>query len=220
MNFFEILFLLKDGIIKSVAIFFLTLLFSLPLGLLICFGRMSKIKPLSLFCKLLISVLRGTPLMLQLFVVYFAPYYLFGTSLRFIDNWLFISVIIGFSVNYAAYFAEIYRSGISSVSAGQSEACMVLGMTKSQTFFKVIFAQVIKNMLPAITNEVITLVKDTSLAFSIGLIEMFTVAKMIASDQVSMLPYLVAAVVYYIFNLLIAFGMSKVEKKLNCFSVR
>lgn len=220
MNFLEILFLLKDGILKSVVIFFLTLLFSLPLGLLICFGRMSKIKPLSLFCKLLISVLRGTPLMLQLFVVYFAPYYLFGTSLRFIDNWLFISVIIGFSVNYAAYFAEIYRSGISSVPAGQSEACMVLGMTKSQTFFKVIFAQVIKNVLPAITNEVITLVKDTSLAFSIGLIEMFTVAKMIASDQVSMLPYLVAAVVYYIFNLLIAFSMSKIEKRLNCFSVR
>lgn len=220
MNFFEILFLLKDGIIKSVSIFFLTLLFSLPLGLLICFGRMSKLKPLSLFCKLLISVLRGTPLMLQLFVVYFAPYYLFGISLRFVDNWLFISVILGFSVNYAAYFAEIYRSGISSVSVGQSEACKVLGMTKSQTFFLVIFAQVIKNVLPAVTNEIITLVKDTSLAFSIGLIEMFTMAKMVASDQVSMLPYLVAAVVYYLFNLLVAFVMSRIEKKLNCFSIR
>ena len=220
MDFFKILGLLKDGIITSTEVFFLTLLFALPLGLIICFGRMSKIKPLSLFCKLIISILRGTPLMLQLFVVYFAPWYLFRVSLRFIDNWLFVSVIIGFSVNYAAYFAEIFRSGISSIPKGQYEAGKVLGMTKWQIFFRIIFHQVLKNVLPAMTNEIITLVKDTSLSFAIGLIEMFTMAKMIAAAEISMLPYLVAAVIYYVFNLAVATAMAFAEKKLNKYEVR
>ena len=220
MNFFEILIILKDGMIKSVEIFLLTLAFALPLGLLMAFGRMSKFKPLSYAMKFIISILRGTPLMLQLFVVYFSPWLLFQVSLRFVPNWLFISVIIGFSINYAAYFAEIYRSGISSVPIGQTEAGKVLGMSKMQTFFLIVFPQVIRNILPAMTNEIITLVKDTSLSFSIGVIEMFTMAKMLAAAETSMLPYLVAAVIYYLFNLLVATLLSLLEKKLNKYSIR
>ena len=171
MSFFDIFVRLLDGLGYSASIFGLTLLFSLPLGLLICFGRMSKIKPIAWLFKLYISVMRGTPLMLQLFVVYFLPYYLFKISLRHMgDNWLFISVIIGFSLNYAAYFAEIYRSGIASMSQGQYEAARVLGMNKGQTFFIVILPQVFRRILPALTNEIITLVKDTSLAFSLSVV--------------------------------------------------
>ena len=221
MNFFEIVWALKEGLLISIEIFALTLIFSLPLGLLICFGRMSKIKPVSWFFKLYISIMRGTPLMLQLFVVYFLPYYIFKILLKNMgDNWLFTSVIIGFSFNYAAYFAEIFRSGISSVPEGQYEAAKVLGISKTKTFFVIILPQVIKRVLPAITNEVITLVKDTSLAFAIGQLEMFTKAKRIASAQVSMLPYAVAALIYYLFNLLVAYIASKLEKKMSRYSIK
>ena len=221
MSFFDIFTRLLGGLGYSVSIFGLTLLFSLPLGLLICFGRMSKIKPIAWFFKLYISVMRGTPLMLQLFVVYFLPYYLFRIMLRDMgDNWLFVSVIIGFSLNYAAYFAEIYRSGIASMSQGQYEAARVLGMSKRQTFFIVILPQVFRRILPSLTNEIITLVKDTSLAFAIGLIEMFTEAKVMSSDLVSMKPYIVAAVIYYVFNLLVATVMSKLEKRFSQYAIK
>lgn len=221
MNILEILWALRDGLLISVEIFALTLIFSLPLGLLICFGRLSKIKPVAWIFKFYISVMRGTPLMLQLFVVYFLPYYVFGVSLKFMgENWLFLSVIIGFSLNYAAYFAEIYRSGITSVPEGQYEAAKVLGLSKSRTFFVVILPQVIKRVLPAMTNEIITLVKDTSLAFAIGQVEMFTKAKRLASSEVSMLPYAAAAIIYYLFNLVVAFLMSKIEKKTNKYTIK
>ncbi len=221
MNFFEILGFLSGGIGYSVSIFFLTLLFALPLGLLICFGRMSKIKPIAWFFKFYISVMRGTPLMLQLFVVYFCPFYVFKILLKNMgENWLFISVIIGFSLNYAAYFAEIYRGGIAAVPEGQYEAAKVLGMTKSQTFFIVILPQVVRRVLPALTNEVITLVKDTSLAFAIGQIEMFTLAKRLSSSLVSMKPYMVAAVVYYIFNLAVASLLSRIEKRFSKYAIK
>ena len=221
MNFWEILWALRDGLFISVQIFFFTLVFSLVLGMIICFGRMSKIKPVAWFFKLYISVMRGTPLMLQLFVVYFLPYYLFKILLKDLgDNWLFISVIIGFSLNYAAYFAEIYRSGFASVPEGQYEAAKVLGMKRSQSFFIVILPQVIKRVLPAITNEIITLVKDTSLAFAIGQMEMFTKAKRMASAQVSLLPYAAAALIYYFFNLLVAYAMSRVEKRMNKYTIK
>lgn len=216
MNFWQILWALKDGFLITVEIFCLTLVFALPLGLIICFGRMSKFKPLAFFCKFLISVLRGTPLMLQLFVVYFAPYYIFQIPLKEMgDNWLFVSVITGFSINYAAYFAEIYRGGIVSIPTGQYEACKVLGMTKWQTFSRVIFPQLVRRVLPSITNEIITLVKDTSLAFCISQYEMFTQAKRLASAEVSMLPYAAAALIYYLFNLLVAYLLSLLEKKLD-----
>ena len=170
--------------VTSLWIFAVTLIFSLPLGLLISFGRMSKNKIISTIFKLYISVMRGTPLMLQLMVIYFGPFYILGVQIS--QSWKNMAVAIGFVLNYAAYFAEIYRGGIESMPQGQYEAAKILGYTKAQTFIRIILPQVIKRILPAITNETITLVKDTSLAFTIGVTEMFTMAKALASGQVSM----------------------------------
>ena len=206
---------LMKGVGASMAIFFLTLLFALPLGLLIAFGRMSKFKPLSLLVKLYISIVRGTPLMLQLLVVFFGPYYLFG--IRSSSDYRFYAVIIGFSLNYAAYFAEIYRSGIQAVPVGQHEACDILGYSRTQKFFKIVFPQMLKNIIPSITNEVITLIKDTSLAFAIAYTEMFTVAKQVAAAQADVTPLFVAGIFYYIFNFIVAFVMDRIEKKLSYF---
>lgn len=206
---------LMSGVGASLMIFFLTLLFALPLGMLIAFGRMSKFKPLSLLVKLYISIVRGTPLMLQLLVVFFGPYYLFG--MRTSSEYRFYAVIIGFSLNYAAYFAEIYRAGIQAVPKGQHEACEILGYSRSQKFFKIVFPQMMKNIIPAITNEVITLVKDTSLAFAIAYTEMFTVAKQVAAAQSTIMPLFVAGLFYYVFNFFVAFVMEFIEKKMNYF---
>lgn len=201
---------LGKGMIVSVEIFMLTLLFSLPLGLVISFGRMSKNFFVRTVTKIYISIMRGTPLMLQLLVVYFAPYYVFG--IRISAGYRFVAVILAFVINYAAYFAEIYRSGIESMPVGQYEAAKVLGYTKLQTFFKIILPQVVKRILPSVTNEIITLVKDTSLAFAIAQAEMFTIAKQIAASQTSVMPLMMAGVYYYIFNLVVAVIMEKVEK--------
>ncbi len=203
---------LLSGMGASVSIFILTLLFSLPLGLLVAFVRMSKIKPLQWLMKVYISIMRGTPLMLQLLVVYFGPYYLFG--MRLSTGYRFYATIIGFSINYAAYFAEIYRSGIQSIPVGQYEAAKVLGYTRTQTFFKIIFPQMVKRVLPSVTNEVITLVKDTSLAFVLAYAEMFTIAKQIAAAQTTIMPLFVAGIFYYIFNLIVALIMDYLEKRL------
>ena len=194
------------------SIFVLTLVFSLPLGLLIAFGRMSKNRIVSGIFRLYISLMRGTPLMLQLMVVYFGPFYLFGMN---IGKWRFPAIITGFALNYGAYFAEIYRGGIESMPVGQYEAAKILGYSKAQTFFRIILPQVIKRILPSVTNEVITLVKDTSLAFVVAVSEMFTIAKQIASAQTTMMPFVIAAVFYFVFNLLVAIVMDKIEKKLN-----
>ena len=176
----EVLLLkLSEGMLVSVEIFTLTLLFSLPLGLFVAFGRMSKNPLLRNIIKIYISIMRGTPLILQLMVVYFGPYYIFG--IRISNSYRFVATIIGFSLNYAAYFAEIYRGGIESIPVGQWEAAQLLGYNKTQTFLRIIFPQVIKRILPAVTNEVITLIKDTSLAFVIAVMEMFTTAKAIAT---------------------------------------
>ena len=195
------------GMITSIEIFVLTLVFSLPLGLLVAFGRMSKIAPLRWFTKIYISIMRGTPLMLQLMVVFFGPYYIFG--MRLSAGYRMTAVLIGFAINYAAYFAEIYRGGIESMPVGQYEAAKLLGYTKSQTFFRIILPQVIKRILPSITNEVITLVKDTSLAFVLSVTEMFTIAKQIAA------AFVAAGIFYYIFNLVVALSMEAIEKKLS-----
>ena len=213
MEFTAILQELSGGMIKTVGIFVWTLVLSLPLGLFIAFGRMSKNWLVSTLFKMYISIMRGTPLMLQLLVVYFGPYYLFGLNIS--GGYRFIAIIIGFVLNYAAYFAEIYRSGIESMPIGQYEASRVLGYSKSQTFMKIILPQVIKRILPSITNEVITLVKDTSLAFSLAYMEMFTIAKQIAASQTTMMPFVVAAIFYYVFNLVVAAIMEFIEKKLN-----
>lgn len=213
MKFYILLLKLGEGMIVSFEIFALTLIFSLPLGLFVAFGRMSKNLIVRNLIKIYISIMRGTPLMLQLMVVYFGPYYIFGITLS--KNYRFLAVIIGFVINYAAYFAEIYRGGIESMDRGQYEAAKILGYSKSQTFVRIILPQVIKRILPAVTNEVITLIKDTSLAFVISVSEMFTAAKALASAQASAFPFIVAGVFYYVFNYVVAFIMELAEKKVS-----
>ena len=204
---------LAGGMLISTQIFVITLLFSLPLGLIVAFGRLSKNRVISMIVKFYISIMRGTPLMLQLMVVYFGPYYLFHIKVG--SSYRLTATFIGFVINYAAYFAEIYRSGIQSMPVGQYEAAKILGYNKVQTFFRIILPQVIKRILPSITNEVITLVKDTSLAFVVAVAEMFTIAKQIASAQTTMMPFVIAAIFYYVFNLIVAVVMQKVEKSMN-----
>lgn len=204
---------LAGGMFVSIQIFVVTLVFSLPLGMVVAFGRMSKNFLLQGLVKGYISIMRGTPLMLQLMVVYFGPYYLFGIKIT--NSYRLWAAWIGFVVNYAAYFAEIYRSGIQSMPTGQYEAAKLLGYSKTQTFFKIILPQVIKRILPSVTNEVITLVKDTSLAFTISVLEMFAIAKALASSQTSLLPFVAAGIFYYLFNLVVAVAMEYAEKKLS-----
>ena len=207
--------LLGEGFLTTLAIFFLTLIGSLPLGLVVYFGKKSRIEPLRWLVNAYISIMRGTPLMLQLMVVYFGPNLLFGISLP--SNWRFIAVILGFVINYAAYFAEIYRGGIESIPVGQYEAAEVLGYTKYQTFMKIILPQMIKRVMPSVTNEVITLVKDTSLAYVIGVVEMFTRAKQInsAPGGMGLWAFLAAGIIYYVFNFIVTVVMDQVEKKLS-----
>ena len=204
---------LGSGMLISTQIFVITLLFSLPLGLVVAFGRMSKNRVISMIVKFYISIMRGTPLMLQLMVVYFGPYYLFHIKVG--SGYRLTATFIGFVINYAAYFAEIYRSGIQSMPVGQYEAARLLGYNKSQTFFKIVLPQVVKIVLPSVTNEVITLVKDTSLVYSVSYIEMFALAKQIAAAQTTVVPFVIAGVFYYIFNFVVAWVMEWFEKKLN-----
>ena len=212
MEWTVVLWKLGEGLLVSLGIFAITLLFSLPLGLLVAFGRMHKNLLISGIIKIYISFMRGTPLMLQLFMVYYGPYYIFKVSLH--PGYRMTAVYIGFILNYAAYFAEIYRSGIQSMDRGQYEAAEILGYSKMQCFFRIILPQVWKKILPSITNEVISLVKDTSLAFSISVMEMFTQAKALSSSQSSMFPLIMAGVLYYIFNFVVAFIMEQMEKKM------
>ncbi len=201
-----------EGMLRTCLIFFLTLLFSLPLGMVIMFMRRSRILLIRGIAHILIAVLRGTPLMLQLLMWYFGPFYLFGWSIR---GYRFTAIILGFSINYAAYFAEIYRGGFESISKGQYEAAEILGYSRVQTFFKIILPQVIKTILPSVTNEIITLVKDTSLAFTLAYNEMFSLAKQIAASQTSFMPFIIAGVFYFVANYAVAFGMERVEKALD-----
>ncbi|MDO5436219.1 MAG: amino acid ABC transporter permease [Clostridia bacterium] len=203
---------MSEGLGKTCSIFFLTLLFSLPLGLIVALLRMSKSRIVSGITRACISILRGTPLMLQLLAVTYGPYYLFGIS---VSRNKLIPVVIAFSINYAAYFAEIYRGGIESMPVGQYEAAEVLGYSKSQCFIRIILPQVIKRILPSITNEVVTLVKDTSMAFTVSYQEMFTIGKQIANSQTSFVPFVVAGVFYFVFNAIVDFAMGRIEKKLN-----
>ncbi len=242
---------LGEGMLATLIVFVLTLVFSMPLGLLVAFARMSKwapfgfllrknrvegknlnvdknaeafnargvrnwtgsFKPIQFLAKIYISILRGTPLMLQLLVVYFAPYYVFGITLS--KSYRLIAVLIGFSINYAAYFAEIYRSGIESIPVGQYEAASVLGYNKYQTFFKIVFPQMVKRILPPVTNEIITLVKDTAMAFVLNYTEMFTLAKQIAAAKTTIIPLFIAGAFYFIFNWVVAYVMERVERALS-----
>lgn len=216
MSLLVIMQKMAEGLTKTNAIFFLTLLFSLPLGMIVALMRGSKFKPVSAVAGFFISILRGTPLMLQLIAITYGPYYLFGIS---VSRNKLIPVVIAFSINYAAYFAEIYRSGIESIPVGQYEAATVLGYSKTQTFFKIILPQVIRRILPSLTNEIVTLVKDTSMAFTVSYQEMFTIGKQIANSQTSFVPFVVAGVFYYVFNALVSFVMRRVEKAMSYYTI-
>lgn len=205
-----------NGATATLLIFSLTLVFSLPLGLPLTFMRMSKNKILKGVSSIIISILRGTPLMLQLIVWFFGPYYIFGLKLN--ANWRVVSIIIGFSINYAAYFAEIYRAGIESIPLGQYEAATVLGYTETQTFIKIIFPQMVKRVIAPVTNEIITLIKDTSLAFVVAYAEMFTIAKQVAAAETTIVPLFVAGLFYYIFNYIVAYIMEKIEQSFNYYN--
>ncbi len=226
MNFSETLMStvtqLGSGMVFTLLIFVLTLALSLPLGLLVAKGKMSKNPVIRGIISVYISIMRGTPLMLQLLIVYFGPWYLFKIPLSnlrvFGADYRVTATIIGFAINYAAYFAEIFRGGIQSMPKGQYEAAQILGFSKGQTFFKIILPQVIKRVLPSVTNEVITLVKDTSLAQVLAVVEMFTAAKSLASAQVSVMPFVVAGIFYYLMNGIIEIIMSRTERKLNYYS--
>lgn len=203
---------MSEGLGKTCAIFFLTLIFALPLGIIIALLRMSKVTIISKITQFIVSVLRGTPLMLQLLAVTYGPYYLFGVN---VSRDKLIPVVIAFAINYAAYFSEIYRGGIESISIGQYEAATILGYSKFQTFIRIILPQVIRRILPSITNEIVTLVKDTSIAFTVSYQEMFTIGKQIANSQTSFMPFLVAGVFYYILNAIVGFVMGRVEKSMS-----
>nr|WP_319474412.1 amino acid ABC transporter permease [uncultured Sphaerochaeta sp.] len=194
----------------SLKIFGLTLLFSLPLGMLVAKGRMSKNPVISNVVNVYIMIMRGTPLILQLLFVYFAPYYIFGSSY---DR--FTAVIVGYTINYAAYFAEIYRGGIQSIPIGQYEASLVLGFSKAHTFTHVIAPQVVKRIIPAMGNEVITLVKDTALAQTIGVAELFRVAQNASAREFSTMPIFIAGVFYFLMNAVVSRSFDLLERKLN-----
>ena len=207
---------LNTGFLQTLRLFFITLLGAFPLGLVIAFGSMSRIRLLSLSARFLIWIIRGTPLMIQLLIIYYFPGLVLHSPIwGGGESGRFLAASISFVLNYACYFSEIYRGGIQSVPVGQQEAGLVLGMTRHQIFFRVTLLQMVKRIVPPISNEVITLVKDTSLAFVLGLMEMFTRAQAIAASQVSMMPYLIAALIYWACCLIIEFLMNRAEKKLD-----
>ena len=210
INVTKILF---SGIGVSLKIFVLTLIFSLPLGVIVALARNSKLKLISTITKAYILLIRGTPIMLQIIFVYFAPYYIFNMTY---DR--FTVIIVAFVINYAAYFSEIFRSGINSISQGQREAAYTLGFDKFQTFFLIILPQVIKVVLPPISNEVISLLKTTSLAQIIGVTEMFALAQKQASYNFSVIPLCIAGVYYLILVFVISIVFSKLEKKLDYYN--
>ena len=205
--------MLGEGFLTSLQIFAWTLVGALPLGIVVALLRTSRLAVVRFATRAYISVMRGTPLMLQMFAIYFMPFYVFGIKLTPDSKWQ--AVIAAFIVNYAAYFAEIYRSGLQSIPRGQYEAAEVLGYSKAQTFAFIVLPQVVKRIMPAIGNEVITLVKDTSLAFAIGVGEMFSTAKALVASQVSMAPFAIAAAIYWVFNFAVELAMGRIEKMLS-----
>ena len=205
----EVMPQLLVGALTTLKLFLFTLIGSLPLGIILALGLSLHFKPLRYFLQTYVWIMRGTPLLLQLIFVFY------GLPTIGIVFDRFEAALIAFILNYAAYFAEIYRSGIAAIPVGQYEAAQLLGYNKSQTFFKIVLPQVVKIVLPSVTNEVITLVKDTSLVYSVSYIEMFALAKQIAAAQTTVIPFVIAGVFYYIFNFVVAWVMEWFEKKLN-----
>jgi len=207
--------ILWGGFCTTLAIFGLTLLFSIPLGLLVAVLKMSKWRVVRYPVSFYISVMRGTPLLLQIVAIYFGSYYLSEYSGIGFSFDRFPAVIVAFSINYAAYFAEIFRGGIQSIPKGQYEAAYMLGLNRRQTFFRIILPQVVKRVVPASANEVITLVKDTSLAQVIAVTELFALAKKQQAAYASIYPLFVAGVFYYVANLLLSALFAYLERKLD-----
>lgn len=213
-DFINLLQLLSDGAIVTVQVFFLTLLFSLPLGLIIAFGRMARSRLINMPAKLYILLMRGTPLILQISFVYFAPYYMLPQGMK-VNLDRFVAAVLACTLNYAAYFAEIYRGGIQSIPQGQYEAAAVLGFSRSQTFIRIILPQVIKRILPPISNEIITLVKDTALVQAIGVVELYRIATGEGARIFSTVPLIVAAIFYLFMNWVVTEVLNKAEKNLS-----
>lgn len=213
-NFLNLLKILSEGLGTTLLIFILTLILGIPAGILVAIARNSKCKLVNLITKLYILIIRGTPMMLQIIFIYFAPYYLFKVTY---DR--FIAIIIAFVVNYAAYFAEIFRSGILSIPKGQKEAAFTLGFSKTQTFFRILLPQIVKRILPAMSNEVISLIKTTSLAQIIGITEIFALAQKQASYQFSILPLCVAGLMYLVLCTIITYAFNKAEKKYSYYNI-
>ena len=216
MDFIKVTLDLFEGFGISLLIFLVTLIFSLPLGLIITFGSMSKIKIIKYIVKGFVWIIRGTPLMLQIIIVFYGPGLWLDVSIK---NFRFTAVIIAFVINYACYFSEIYRGGIESISKGQYEAGYVLGMNKTQIFFKIILPQVVKRIIPSISNEVITLVKDTSLARVIAIVELIQVAEEVSIITGALWPLLYTGLFYLIFSGLLTILFNKIEKKLDYYKI-
>ncbi len=214
MSFLEVTLQLLDGFKVTLILFFITLLGALPLGLVIAFGSMSRFKPLRYLTRGIVWIIRGTPLMLQVILVFYGPGLIFG--IQGLDR--FPAVVVAFIVNYAAYFSEIYRGGIESIPAGQYEAGQVLGMTKTQIFFRVVLFQVIKRILPPMGNEVITLVKDTSLARVVSVVELLKAAQDIVGLHAIIWPIFYIGAFYLLFTGILTILFGKIEKKLNYYA--
>lgn len=212
----EILRSLFDGFLVTIEYFVMTLVLSLPLGLVICFGSMSSFKPLKWLTKTFVWIIRGTPLMLQILIVFFGPGLLFGV--RVPNGYRETAALIAFVINYAAYFSEIYRAGLESIPKGQYEAIQVLGMTERQGFFKVILFQVVRHIVPPMGNEIITLVKDTSLVRVIAITELIKSAEYYTKMGL-IWPLFFTAIFYLLFSGLLSVLLSKLEKKMNYYSI-
>ncbi|MBQ8374718.1 MAG: amino acid ABC transporter permease [Clostridia bacterium] len=226
-HFSDIIIELFEGFGNTVLLFAATLVVALPLGLLLAFGSMSKFKPLKWLVNVLVWVIRGTPLMLQILLVSFIPQYVFSVPTKqlaaalniSINTTMFLFVAIAFIINYACYFSEIYRAGIEAIPQGQYEAGKVLGLTKNQVFGKIILMQVVRRILPPMSNEIITLVKDTSLAQILGVIDLLNAAKHAVNHYVILSPFLYAAIFYLIFNGILTLLLGWIEKKLSFYQV-
>ena len=229
MSFLEVTLFLWEGFKISLLIFAVTLLCGAPLGLPIAFCSMSKFKPLKALSKIVVWIVRGVPLMLQIFIIYYVPGLLFNfpmfskVDIYFLVNYgiedagRIVAVLIAFTINYACYFSEIYRGGIESISQGQYEAGYVLGLTKSQVFRKIILTQVIKRIVPPMSNEIITLIKDTALANCIVVTEIIYQAKHLAATKALIWPLFFTGVFYLIFVGILTIALGKLEKKLDYF---
>lgn len=213
-NFLNLLKILSEGLGTTLLIFLLTLVLGIPAGILVAVARNSKNRIVKTLIKVYILIIRGTPMMLQIIFIYFAPYYLFKVTY---DR--FVAIISAFVVNYAAYFAEIFRSGILSIPKGQKEAAFTLGFSKTQTFFRILLPQIVKRILPAMSNEVISLIKTTSLAQIIGITEIFALAQKQASYQFSILPLCVAGLMYLVLCTIITYAFNKAEKKYSYYTI-